>query len=1006
MSVDQFAAEGYDVSRRLGRGGTARVFLARRTADKRLFALKVPLSLEADELSLFTRLIGRENRLIGRKRYPGLVRIFGLDENSGPSPFLLMEYCPTQTLDRAIPVKSPGTLLNILSSISINLYYLHLAEIYHGDFKPQNIFLASDPGVYDTGRPVPSKISDFSLGLTGDENIEARLGVGTIGYNAPETIDARALDGRSDIFSLGIIAYLMASGKHPFMENDADPVRVNAMIKETDPEPLEAMPELSRLIMTMLQKDPARRPPNGYVLCEALEKIGADYPFRKVIRPRYILPIRNRLSNAARLNQAPFRFDPEACQRFLDGAGDDPRLLRHMLEVNFDRGIIGWKEGQLVCPARADRIIRPRRWRRWIGRSLSGLTSAEKKQAIRAAVIGRVAEAEAVGVLDSPGEEGRITQPMLVCLKERLSPATIGRVALGLARKVRRSGDHLPIAAALYLKAQNLDEGYSVTFDAITDLQNKNEYDQAFYLIDELAALCSAKDDKTGLARILLEKGHSEKAVGEVARAEKSYHDIIDLYSGLPDDRLLARVYKDLGDLYKMKQNYKKGIESLERARKIYADLHDELELSHTLNNIANIYTLEGHYGEALKSYRQALKIQRRLKAAADVALTLNNLAAVYYYGGNYGRTLKIFRLALQKHREIGNAREMARTLNNMAVLYNEIGDYAGALEALEESLTLNRRIGSKKEILFNLENLSTVMLSAGQLKSSFRHLREGLNLSRELSDKPHTAFFLTNMAMVQKRMGYYGQALKNIDRALAMHREISDVQHYLICLIELADLYIRLNDHEKAGQITADLLSRAEETNDIKARLSGLMLAGIIDGDRKRIGEAIQGAGEIRAGRINRMARLRLARVYLDKGEPAAAGDLLEALEEHFNGAHPDLESSGYHNRRGEYCLRIGRRDEAEGHYLRSVDLARRSALLPELTEALDSLGTMASEASEHEEAFRYYREAMKNLKTMAEDISDTDLRKKFLSDNRVGAMAAAVGELKKLLAKKDRQA
>jgi serine/threonine protein kinase/tetratricopeptide (TPR) repeat protein len=1007
MPEIDFVPDGYKILRHLGTGGTARVFLARRIQDSKICALKTPLSDDPGDRDIFRKLIERESQLIGGHIYPGLVRVIGIDARCQNYPFLLLEYCPYGTLDRIDRSDSIDQLLNLISSISINLYYLRLAGLSHGDFKPQNIYFCAPMRAYSRHDFIYSKISDFSLALKEGENYRERLGHGTVGYNAPETIESKVLTDKADLFSLGIICYRIATGKHPFMDSDSDPVRVNAMIREFQPEPPHAVEKslpsgLSRLIMTMLEKEPEKRPDDGYALCQALKDMGARYPFERMIRPKHLLALARDASGEIILNHPGLAFDEATIDTLRDMAGDDHLKLRNILEINFNRRTLCWEKGRLILPAGRGSIIWPRKLQLTNKTTFSLMPYSLKKKAVLCALVGSLKDAELLGIVSDPAEKAHVTRPILRYLKDALSKPTIKRFALILARKAHDNPGNDVLTARLYLKAGDLKTGYAVTSDAATRLINDNEYKEALDLLRAAERLCRAMMDMSRLKLVLLKIAQTLKKTGDSTQAERTYLDIIELCREHPPDKLLAETYKDLGDLYKMKQNYEDGINSLKQAEKIYLHLGDELELSHTINNMGNILSLKGQYDEAIGKYRRALKIQRRLKAEKDVAIILNNLAGIYFFRGRYQRTLKIYSLAIRLQRRVGNIGEIARTLNNLGCVHNELGDFGKAHEYLTESISLNRRIGSKKELLFNLDNLTNVMLSAGRLKESLGFLREGSDLSHELSDLPHTAVFLANMATVQKRMGFYGQALDNLKKAMEIHERINDNQHFLVCMIQLADLHLRINNIEQTSKITDRILSLSHETDDQKAYISALIMKGLLQQNTEDIHKAIATAQAIKADRMGLMGRLKLAYLFLRQNQPRACLETLEGLSNIFHEGRSDIENAGYFILKGCGLSAVDKTSDALACLQRAYRTATVSALLPETIDASFHIASVSAAMQEHETSYKYYRKAINGLKTIADDIKDETAKRSFLSDGKIASVMRHINELKSMFSQK----
>nr|MBN2277155.1 serine/threonine protein kinase [candidate division Zixibacteria bacterium] len=1007
MTAEGLTPGNYIIDRILGSGGTARVHLARKKNNNRPLAFKTILNNIPEDINQFIALINRENSLIGGLSYPGLVRIMEINTENSSTPYIILEYCPGLTLDVIPIIDDHHIFLNVLSALSINLYYLRLAGIYHGDIKPQNIFLTGRIDDYAGSTLRYTKISDFSLARRDTENKDSRLGIGTVGYMAPETIDSGILDHRSDLFACGVVAYQLATGQHPFLNHETDPVRINAAVKEQEPpEPNRIRPNLdkaiSNTIMTLLHKSPKFRPTDGYSLCEYLEKLGATFPFRKCIRPKHILEIMAGKTTNEILASAPLTMDAPIRETLLEYCGNQQSRLRNILEINFQMGRLQWSNGKLgfSCPPAG--IIFPNRLRKLDRIRFHSLPYSRKKKIVLTALTGDIPRAMSIGIISEKDVTEFVTRPLLNYARHGLSDTTVRRFAGKLADYALETYLDDILAAGLFIKAGNIERGFSVTIDAANKLINDNKNDQALELLQSMADLCRLENDREHLARILMEIGDIEKMIGDTDRAGKTYYEIINLYKNLPPDRLLAETYKDLGDLYKLKRDYARGIEALLEAKKIYGTLDDQLELSHTLNNMGNIYTISSQFRKALKSYFAALKIQRRLDAKADMASTLNNIGSVCYFQGRLKRSSRLLEQTLELLRRIGNAIEIARTLNNLGYVLYELGECDRALEYLNESSQLNRKIGSKKELLFNLENLTLVMLGAGQLKESIAYIKEALSLADDLNDEQMTAVFLTSMAVAQMKMGFYGRAYQNFQKAVGIYEKIDDSNSYITCLVELAGLFFKLNQREQASQFAYKGKNLAEKSGNKKGVIQTNLILGEIAGDIEILKESLNLAVPLHSPITTNQIMLRLAASYLQKGEIENARNTLEQLSEYFGDGHSNLDNANYYNMWGKISGSLNNGTEARRYFEKAIRLASDSHLILEKIDALSALGKLCFENRDFEESYRFYKEAVGSIRTIAADIKEERYRRTFLENECIIYVSTAVKKLGEILSQK----
>ncbi len=152
----------------------------------------------------------REAQILGRLSHPNIVSIYDLGTNEDGSAYLVMEFVPGKTLESvmaaqgALPLARVGVWAGDLANA---LNRAHRASIVHGDIKPANIFVTDEGHI---------KLGDFGIARYATQLSGTGKLVGTPAYLSPEQIKGETQDHRSDIFSLGIILYQMATGVRPF----------------------------------------------------------------------------------------------------------------------------------------------------------------------------------------------------------------------------------------------------------------------------------------------------------------------------------------------------------------------------------------------------------------------------------------------------------------------------------------------------------------------------------------------------------------------------------------------------------------------------------------------------------------------------------------------------------------------------------------------------------------------------------------------------------------------
>jgi tRNA A-37 threonylcarbamoyl transferase component Bud32 len=258
----------YEIIRALGHGGMGMVYLARERALERFVAIKV-LRPELAEARQGPERFRREARIAAQLAHPGIVPLHTFGEVGGLWYFV-MGYVRGDTL--AERLRLGGRLpvaeaRRIIAELADALESAHAQGVIHRDIKPANILLDAS-----SGRAV---LADFGIAKMqggGDSLTATGMVVGTPSFMSPEALAGEDVDARSDLYSLGAVAYAMLTGREPFARTDD---AMPALSAAGTPAPLysvapEVPDDLARVVMRCLSRDPALRFPSARALRDAL----------------------------------------------------------------------------------------------------------------------------------------------------------------------------------------------------------------------------------------------------------------------------------------------------------------------------------------------------------------------------------------------------------------------------------------------------------------------------------------------------------------------------------------------------------------------------------------------------------------------------------------------------------------------------------------------------------------------------------------------------------------
>jgi len=259
--------EEYEIVDELGRGGMAIVFKAKEKQLDREVAIKVlPFSLAFDKE--FVERFQREARTSANLEHPNIIPIYRVGK-SGRIIYFVMKFLRGKPLSSVLGARGslpPGEIKKILAEVGRALSYAHKKEIVHRDIKPDNIMFDEHGHAVVTDFGIAKAASGGKLTGTG-------MSIGTPHYMSPEQAKAQPLDGRSDLYSLGVVAYQCLTGGVPFDGEDSFSIGYKHIMEEIPTPPLES-PEkrqLFEVIRKMMAKTPAQRFQNADELVNVLE---------------------------------------------------------------------------------------------------------------------------------------------------------------------------------------------------------------------------------------------------------------------------------------------------------------------------------------------------------------------------------------------------------------------------------------------------------------------------------------------------------------------------------------------------------------------------------------------------------------------------------------------------------------------------------------------------------------------------------------------------------------
>ena len=534
----------YEVIETIGRGGMGLVYRALDRQLSREVAIKTVTEGFAGDKEMLARFY-REAAKTGALKHPNIVIVYDLGEQDG-FPYIVMEYLSGDPLDRLIRSQRPlsiGFKVNIIQQVCSALGYAHRNDVIHRDVKPGNVIVQQD-GV--------AKLLDF--GIATQESFDGRLTrtghvIGTVQYMAPERLQNRAFDGRSDVFSTGILLFQLLTGQLPFLGEDYGVVQ--RILSEKHPplhKYLQHYPsELDSILDKALAKDPKNRYSSADEMADDLGAVGEQLKREQVSE---LLSRAQRLKAAG--EQTAVRDTLIQLLR-LDPQNNPARELLAEVQKNLSRQHRADKLRQLKSTA--EESLNERRYEDAIGQLEEALKlepssselgemlrAAQQKKRAREQIEARLREADnALENDDLKRAEGLIAEPLEIEEEDTRTRAAYNALIRRIGEKQRQVRLNSLLAAA----RRELDSRrFTAALNILGEAEQVDPTDPAMISLISKAKLAREQEERKRVVEDLQAQIGAAASLDQLKHVARSVEDAL---ARLPAEPLLLKFKVQLG---------------------------------------------------------------------------------------------------------------------------------------------------------------------------------------------------------------------------------------------------------------------------------------------------------------------------------------------------------------------------------------------------------------------------------------------------------------------------
>jgi tetratricopeptide (TPR) repeat protein len=827
----------------LGIGGMGVVYRAFDVALGIPVAVKLLRSELADRPGAFERF--RQELLLARQvSSPHVVRIHDIARHEDRW-LISMDLVEGEPLDKRLDARGPlpvDEAVDIARQIALGLSAAHARGVIHRDLKPSNILVAADGTAY---------ISDFGIarslgtrGLTQTGSV-----VGTPEYLSPEQARAEALDGRSDLYALGLLLYEMLSGQPAFSGGTQSESLAQ---RQVGPPPgirsqrADAPAWVERLLDRLLRANPAHRLQTADAVVAAIDRREVPRDFRPGRKSGLALAALVAIAAigffALRTPEAPIPTQATP-QRMLvlpiENASGNPALadsvlalddsLRRQLAVDTELPVVDgdrvWQAiAQLGLPdARgtdiettallrevpASRVLRPRLSRAGTAFRLEASLLEPGKDPRK------LAGKASPDLLAAARDFGRVAASQLSNRPAKaatLWPASQGALqAHGQGLQLRRQG-LMEAATTRFTTATALDPGYGLAW--LAQAQSALQSGRA-ELAGEAAERGLAKgsralrpdfqavqalagDDPAPAvaAQDAYVQSHPDDLDGRLrlallqGQAEALAPAIANLRALIARDDKDPRVWFLLGKYSIMQGNIRDAVdEHLVRALVLYKRGRNPFGEAETVNALGVAYSRLGQTDDAAEQFAKAVELRRGLDDRRGVASSLRNLAQLAIVQGRFDQAQAQLDEARALFTTLGDADGLGAVENELGLLAEERGDFVAAEAAFRRMLRSREQAGDQFGIAESLNNIGFTQFALGDYDSANAFWQQALAAFTRLQDPDGVVRIQQNLGTLELARGRWAESRRLLDSSLATAERQQMVEETAVSRFHLAQL-------------------------------------------------------------------------------------------------------------------------------------------------------------------------------------------------------------------------
>ena len=892
------------------------VYLAEDTHLGRRVAVKFP-SLNSDSHDYRARFL-REARAVSELNHPGIATLYDYGETGEGHPFLVMELVRGRSLTEVMQKGELNllTAVTIVTDVASALVEAHARGVIHRDIKPSNIMID------DRGRV---KVLDFGLAkqLTREHvlssepeaptllSTETRSGVvlGTPAYLSPEQAIGGPIDGRSDLFALGILLYEAITGRTPFTGNSF--IEIAANVLHVEPSPPSRMnssvsPGLDFIAMKALAKKPDKRYQSAKEMIADLDEVKSRLEAasgQTLIRPasRSAIPAHSKtLSELSQMLQRPRvpisyiliagalllvgvaaafwltrsspHTPPAEAQRWYDvGTGALRDRAYYQASKALEKAVAQDDDFLLAHARLAEALVEldyTDRAKDELLRVSGSDPSLSKSDALYLDAITATVRRDFAGAVSSYSQ-----------LVTNASEVEKPYVLVDLGRAHDRNEDPKKAIEA-FSEAAKRNPDYPTPLLHLGILYGRqDQLDNALQSFEKAETIYQALGKLEGRAEVVFQRGALFNKLNRLTEAKRELEQALQLTRAADNKSQEIQTLLQLNSVAVDMGEVTQATEYLQEAMRLAQSNGMENLSARGLNDQGNNALIKGDYPKADQYFTEALQSAQRSKALKNEARARFSLASLRMRQNNADEALQYLAPALTFYQQGAYRSETTACLVLMARANRQKGEYDIAFKANEQLLHLGQQLNDQSQIALSHSEMAQVLSRQEKYPEAINHIDQAYSFYSSQGIQRSIGYNLYNKADVLWRLGRYPEAQTLLDQASAIANKPGNEIKTLSVNIKLTAAEIALSEERMADAKTAAEGVLLAAGNDLKGAVvdARIILALVQAGNntvaaRKSATEAMELAKSLNDPAQLANAQLALAEVLWRAGDLSGA--------------------------------------------------------------------------------------------------------------------------------------